>query len=317
MPSPLYAPRVTLVGAALAFLLAAACRQTPAPGTAPAPAAEPKAITTEKVFIEFRGPWAFASDPKDANVVLAIAPKAKGHRDLYVQASNQSALAAGVYDLALPPHSGLAAATADPSIAQVKIDSASLQHALGDKSARYVIRLPKPEEYVVAGRHRSRIGTTYPPDASTEKDYATAVALRYNVSSLNGFSLAGAPDGGTFNPLLLQVETRAIRFIIAPGQEDDPQDKCNTHSRESFHQLAALLGLSLYVDFPESSADCHKSDVQNAHYPSKAERLLPLPFGLTATIDMGSFARHVMAVYFFDHPAGDCEAPVLILTAIP
>ena len=317
MPSPMYAPRVTLIGAALAFLLAAACRQTPLPDSAPATAAEPKAVGTEKVFIEFRGPWAFAPDPKDASMVLAIAPKAKGHRDLYVQASNQSALAAGAYDLALPPHSGTSAATADSSIAQVKIDSASLQHALGDKSARYVIRLPKPEEYVVAGRHRSRIGTTYPPDASTEKDYATAVALRYNVSSLNGFSLAGAPDGGTFNPLLLQVETRAIRFIIAPGQEDDPLDKCNTHSRESFHQLAALLGLSLYVDFPESPAGCHKSDVQNAHYPSKAEGSPRPPFGQIATIDTGRFARHVMAMYFFDHPSGDCEAPMLILTTTP
>jgi hypothetical protein len=236
---------------------------------------------------------------------------------LYVQASNQSALAAGVYDLALPPHSGAAAATADPSIAQVEIDAARLQHALCDKSARYVIRLPKPEEYVAAGRHRSRLGTAYPPDAATEKDYATAVALRYDVSSLNGFSLTGAPDSGTFNPLLLQVETTAVRFIIAPGQEDNPHDKCKNHSRESFHQLTALLGLSSYVDFPESPADCHKSDVQNAHYPSKAEVPAQPAFEQIATIDLRSYARRVMAMYFFDHPAGDCEAPVLILTTAP
>ena len=193
---------VTWASALLATLFLVACQQSQQPA-APA-AVEPKAASTEKIFIEFQGPWAFAPDPKDANSVLAIAPKAKGHRDLFVLASNNSRLHAGVYELSLPAHSGSAAATADPSIAQAKIDAQSLQRALDNKGSRYVIRLPKPEEYVVAERYRSRLGATYPPDASTEKDYANAVSLRYNVSSLNGFSLAGAPDSGPFNPLLLR-----------------------------------------------------------------------------------------------------------------
>lgn len=309
---------VALAGAALPTLIfvLVACQSSQTPNPAPA-AAESKAASTENAFVEFRGPWAFVPDPKDASSVLAIAPKAKMHRDLYVQASNRSKLSPGVYELSLPAHSGAAAATADPGIAQAKIDAHSLQQALDAKSGRYVVRLPKPEEYVVAGRSRSRLGAAYPPDASTEKDYAIAVSLRYNVSSMNGFSLAGNPDSGSFNPLPLQVETSAVRFIIAPAEEDNPRDKCDTHSRESFHQLTALLGLTLYVDFPDNPEECHKSDPQNAH-AVKAEGSSRAPFGSMAAIDMGNMTEGMLAaVYFFDHPGGDCESPNLILTVKP
>jgi hypothetical protein len=306
---------IALASAVLATFFLIACQQSQ---QQPAPAAtESKVASTEKVFVEFRGPWAFVSDPKDANSVLAIAPKAKGHRDLYVQASNQSTLSSGVYELSLPARSGLAAATADPSIAQAKIDAQNLQRALDNKSARYVIRIPKPDEYVVSGRSRSRLGTSYPPDASTEKDYATAVALRYNVSSRNGFSLSGAPDNGAFNPLLFQVENPNVRFVIAPAEEDDPRDKCDTHSRESFHQLTMLLGLTLYVDFPDNPGDCRKNDPQNAH-PAKAEGSWRSPLGQIATIEMRTFEQRLLAVvYYFDHPSGDCKAPIVLLTATP
>jgi len=334
---------IALASAVLATFFLSACQQSQ---QQPAPAAiESKAVSTEKVFVEFRGPWAFAPDPKDANSVLAIAPKVKSHRDLFVQASNQSTLASGVYDLSLPKHSGPAAATVEPSIAQAKIDAQSLQRAIDNKSARYVIRLPKPEEYVVAGRSRSRVGATYPPDASTEKNYATAVSLRYNVSSLNGFSLAGAPDGGTFNPLLLQVEASTVRFVIAPAQDDDPKDPCDTHSRESFHHLAALLNLTLFVDFPDNPADCHKKDLQNAHAVKaevnsrspveQADALWNESLELQQTVSLAGVdlsaavseflaapaadMRHYQAaaILLFDRPRIDCRAPVVILTLSP
>ena len=302
----------------LATMFLVACEQSKP--TAPAPAAAPPLPSTEKVFVVFDGPWAFAPDPKDAGSVVAIAPKTKGHRDLYVKASNQSTLASGAYDLSFPAHSGQAAATSDPSIAQAKIDSQSLQRALDNKSARYVIRLPKPEEYVVAARSKSRLGATYPPDASTEKDYATAVSLRYNVSSLNGFSLAGTPDSGAFNPLLLQVDTPMIRFVIMPAQDDDPKDKCNTHSREGFHDLTMLLGLTLYVDFPDNPAACHSKDPQSAH-PAKAEAGESSPLERLGMLLRGGGARSAdylaAAMYFFSRPGGDCMSPNLILTPTP
>jgi hypothetical protein len=290
---------------AMSFL---SCEQsTP---TAP-PAASSQIPATEKVFVVFEGPWAFAPDPKDPGSVVAIAPKTKRHRDLYVQASNQSTLASGIYDLSLSSHSGPAAAPVDPSIAQSKITPQNLQSALDNKSARYVIRLPKPEEYVIAGRSRSRLGTTYPPDPATEKDYATAVSFRYNVNSLNGFSLAGTPDRGVgvFNPLLLRVETPMIQFVIEVAQDDDPNDKCSTHSRESFHDLTTLLGLTLYVDFPEDAANCHGKDPQNVH---SARATLGFISSERANIP-GYLA---MAIYFlfFTRPLIDCHAPDLILT---
>ena len=336
---------VALVSAVLATLLLIACQQSQ---QQPSPAAvESKVASTEKFFVQFQGPWAFVTDPKDANSVLAIAPKHKGHRDLYALASNHSRLDAGVYELSLAAHSGNAAATADPSIVQAKIDAQSLQRALDNKSARYVIRLPKPEEYVVGERHRSRVGATYPPDVATEKDYATAVSLRYNVTSLNGFSLAGTPDSGTFNPLLLQVETPLVRFHIAPAQDDDPHDKCDTHSRESFQHLTALLNLTLFVDFPDNPADCHKNDVQNAH-PAKAEAdsnsrsrvelsdalwigtLAPQSAVRLAGVDLSAAGSGFLAapdanvrsyqaafVLLFGLPIADCNAPHIILTLTP
>ena len=158
----------------------------------------------------------------------------------------------------------------DPSFAQAKIDAKSLQHALDDKSGRYVIRLPKPEAYVAAKRFRSRVGATYVPEAATEQNYATQVSFRYTVSTLNGFSLAGTPDTGTFNPLLLQLETPAIRFAIEPAVPDSPTDMCHTHSREAFRDTVKFLGLTLYVDFPNDPADCHKTDLQVPH-STKAE----------------------------------------------
>jgi hypothetical protein len=326
----------------LATMFLVACEQSNSP--APSTAAAPQSAAPERVFIIFDGPWAFAPDPKDAASVLAIAPKTKGHRDLYVKASNESTLAAGTYDLSFPTHSGSAAATADPNIAQAKIDSKNLQHALDEKSARYVIRLPKPEEYVVSSRSRSRFGATYPPGPSTEKDYASAVSLRYNVSTLNGFSLSGTPDSGAFNPLLLQVEVPMIRFVIVPTQFDDPKDKCDTHSRESFHDLTSLLGLTLYVDYPDNPADCHSKDPQTAR-PAKAENeelppfepLGEFPAGRSAQVKFatgenllaalrflprsrghrGSIDYLATAIYFFGMSGADCHAPELILTPTP
>src|SRR5277367_1620809 len=89
-----------------ALLFLSACQTSEKQATAPAA----QAPTTEKVFIVFEGPWAFAPDPKDAGRVVAIAPQTKGHRDLTVKASHHTTLATGVYDLSFPTHSGAAAA---------------------------------------------------------------------------------------------------------------------------------------------------------------------------------------------------------------
>jgi len=334
-----------LASAVLATFFLIACQQSQ---QQPAPAAvESKAASTEKVFVVFEGPWAIVADPKDANSVLAIAPKTKLHRDLYVAASNYSTLAAGTYDVSVPTHGPATSGALDPSFAQAKIDAKSLQRALDDKSGRYVIRLPKPEAYVAATRYRSRVGPKYPPDASTEQDYATAVSMRYSVSSLTGFSLAGTPDTGAFNPLLLQVDTPTIRFAIEPAQLDEPKDMCNTHSREALRDTVKFLGLTLYVDFPNDSADCHKTDPQIPR-STKAEagpsfpldRLAALLFeGLAdsqtarvanrkitpsrpeilATIVGAEPVAHYLtaAMYFFRAAMGDCRAPVLFLTTTP
>ena len=335
---------VALASAVLATFFLIACQQSnqPAPATV-----EAKAASAEKVFVVFEGPWAIVADPNDANSVLALAPKTKLHRDLYVAASNESTLAAGTYDLSVPAHGAAASVALDPSFAQANIDAMSLQHALDDKSGRYVIRLPKPEAYLAAKRVRSRVGPTYPPDASTEQNYATSVSFRYSVSTLNGFSLAGTPDTGAFNPLLLQVDTPTIRFAIEPAQFDDPRDRCSTHSREALRDTVKFLGLSLYVDFPGDSAGCHKTDPQlprsakaEAGPRSLSDGLAALFLGgpagsqtarvpgreisasrseVLATIDGEDPMAHYLtaAIYFFRTNMSDCKAPILFLTTSP
>jgi hypothetical protein len=335
---------VALAGAVLATLFLVACEKSQPPTPAPA-TAESKAVSTEKVFVVFEGPWAIVADPKDANSVLALAPKTKAHRDLYVAASNDSTLAPGTYDLSVPAHGAATSGALDPSFAQAKIDAKSLQHALDDKSGRYVIRLPKPEAYVPAKRFRSRVGSKYVPEATTEQNYATSVSFRYTVGSLNGFSLAGTPDTGTFNPLLLQLETPTIRFAIEPAQLDDPKDMCHTHSRAAFRDKVKFLGLSLYVDFPDDSADCHKTDPQIARLSkvgggqtSPLERMAALLTGdlpevqaastVGATLPdhlrfhaeggIGSTVWDLMAAMYFFHVAGGgCKDPILFLTTTP
>jgi hypothetical protein len=334
---------IALASVLLVTVFFVACEQTKQ--TTSAPAVAPQAAPAEKVFVIFEGPWAFAPDPKDAGKVLAIAPKTKIHRDLYVTASNNATLASGIYDLSVPVSGGAGAATQDPNLAQAKTTAADLQRVLETKSERYVIRLPKPEAYMAASRFRSRLGPAYPPDASTEKDYVTAVSLRYRVSSLNGFSLTGSPDSGSFNPFLLQVETPTLSFVIDPAHEVDPSDKCRTHSRESFRDLTRLLKLTLYVDFPDSPSGCRDKDPQRSKtaqngQSSWLERLAALLEKNVAEVQTAGLAPETAGVYqrfldrgqhasiaaphltgatllFFGHNPVICFAPALMLTTAP
>ncbi len=334
---------IAIASVFLAALVLVVCEQSKPAAPAPAAAAS-SAAASEKVFVVFDGPWAFATDPKDPNTVLAIAPKTKSHRDLQVSASNKATLAAGTYDLSVPAHSTLTAGTPDPTFAQAQIDAKSLDHALGAKSERYVIRLPKPEAYAAAIRYRSRVGASYPPDPSTEKDYVTSASLRYGVSSLAGFSLAGTPDSGTFNPLLLQVDTPTITFLIDPAIGDLPLDNCSTHSREAFRDLTKLLNITLYVDFPESASGCRDKDPQKSR-ATKAEaaapplerlaallegRLTDTPVAsagliettpgykvLTWGVPKALAHRAMAALYLFGTRPANCKAPILILTTTP
>lgn len=335
-------PLAALASAGRATLFLVACQQTQQPGPT---AAESRAATAEKVFVVFEGPWAIVDDPKDPNSVLALAPKTKLHRDLYVSTNSESTLTAGTYDLSVPAHGTAFSGALDPSFAQAKIDAKSLQRALDDKAGRYVIRLPKPEAYVAAKRARSRVGASYPPDASTEQNYAAYVSYRYNVSTLNGFSLAGTPDTGTFNPLLLQLETPTIRFAIEPAMADNPTDMCHTHSREAFRDTVKFLGLTLYLDFPNDSANCHKIDPQvvrstkaEAGQMSSLKKMAQLLTAELADVQTASavstaLSNHrrfpavsgprsivseaMAAVYLFHGGMGACYAPILFLTTTP
>ncbi|HLB92585.1 MAG TPA: hypothetical protein VJK27_09610 [Terriglobales bacterium] len=300
--SPLFA----LAVAGLATLMLIACQQTQqvsVPATA-----EPKPPAGKDVYVVFEGPWAFAADPKDVNSVIALAPKTKSHRELFAQTWDKT-LAPGIYELSLPPRTGTAAGTIDSNILVTKIDPQSAQRALDRKSERYAIRVPKPDAYLEATHYRSRVDAKYPPDPSSEKDYVTSISLRYSVATLTGFSLAGTPDSGNFNPLLLSVVTPVIHFGIAPLHDPDPADKCHTHAREAFRDLTRLINVSLYVDFPNDPDGCHSKDPQNVH-PVAA--VLPRVSSFLARHSSGVLKQHLLAVIYFFGSYQNCEGPGIV-----
>jgi hypothetical protein len=336
---------IAIASVFLVSIVLVACEQSQQPN--PASVAPKAAVATEKVFVVFEGPWAIVSDPKSANSILALAPKTKNHRDLNVAASNNANLAAGVYDLSVPGFTGgPAGGTLDPTFAQAKIDPKNVQSALDNKSGRYAIRLPRPNSFIAAKRVRSRFGDAYPPTA--EQNYITAVSLVYNASSLNGFSLSGTPDAGTFNPLLLQLDSSTISFLIEPAMLDDPTDRCSIHSREAFRDTTKLLGVSLYVDFPADADSCHNTDPQKARAVKAAVNWATTPQrasasasgnvvggeqaslvnvngiradypGLFITSNFGeATVRKLMAAMYFFHVQGtDCKAPIVFGTPGP
>src|SRR5208282_5305447 len=265
--------------------------------------------TVHDVYVVFEGPWAFAPDPMDANSVIALAPKTKSHRDLTVQTWDKK-LASGIYELALPARSGPASGTIDPNILQARIDPLSVQHALDSKWERYAIRLPKPDAYVPATHYRSRAGSAYPADAATEKDYVTSVSLRYSVTMLNGFSLAGSPDSGVFNPLLLRVETPTINFVIEPAHDRDPNDQCHLHAREAFRDLTKLVNVNLFLDFPNDPSACQARDPQN---PGRVRADIAPGFSSFSWRGSGAgLKQHLLAAIYFFGTIRNCEGPNIV-----
>jgi hypothetical protein len=319
-----------LISALLATIFVVACQQSQTPA---APAAESKPATSD-VFIVFEGPWAIVPDPKDANSVLALAPKNKMHRPLGVVPAN-TILDAGIYDLTVPPHTNVTAPTFDKDILRTDVDPQAVQHALDNRSERYAVRLPKPDAYLAETRYPSRIGPKIAPDPSTEKNYATAVALHYSVTSKTGFSLAGTQDaGGAFKPLLLDLNTPFIRFTIDPAEIT--HDDCHTHARAAFRDLVRLIGVKLFVDFPGGTDKCRKDDPQAA--PASKAQLFrlspgnwnagsdelgigePLAAGISASAlspylgtTARALSRGLQAAFFFWHSdGGGCFAPIVV-----
>jgi len=321
---------LAIASAVMATLFLVACQQSQAPTPASAPP-ESKPATTD-VYVIFEGPWAIVADPKDAHSVLALAPKTKSHRPLGVVPAN-AILEAGVYELAVPAR-GADAPTVDKGILQADVDPQIVQRVLDNRSERYAVRLPAPDAYLAETRSPSRVSATYPPDTSTEQDYATAVSLRYSVTSKTGFSLAGTPDAGPeFKPKLLPLDTPVVRFTIDPA-EITAHDECKTHARRAFHDLTRLLGLTLYIDFPGSSGDCRKNDPQLAHSEKALLHGLPVEWSVglpsnestptTAGVTGGIFATYLdsavrrvangvgAAIYFFHTDTGGCITPIII-----
>jgi hypothetical protein len=315
-----------LLSALLITLFIVACR--PKEG---GPPPEPKGTD---VFVTFEGPWAIVPDPNDSHGILALAPNTSIHRELAVVPANTT-LKPGVYELSIPTPGDRVDAEIDNSILRATIEPDAVKHALENRGERYAIRLPKPDAYIAETRYPSRVSSKYPPDPANEKNYATAVSLRYRTTSKTGYQLSGTRDeGDAFKPALLEVNTPIIRFSIDPAEPH--HDDCNLHARQAFHDLVRLVRLTLYIDF--SGVDCHKQDPQRPD--TEKSRLVNPPLsieqseaiygreirlrsaGFSGSLDdrtlnsLNSVAhfssRLNAALYFFASDSGACRAPVIL-----
>jgi hypothetical protein len=139
-----------------------ACNQSQPPTQAPPPV-ESRTGSTEKVFVEFRGPWAFVVDPKERQQCSGHrTPEAKGHRDLDRAGFEpvERYWMREFMNSSLPTHSGSAAAATarTPALRRPRLTVKACNARSIKSPQAYVIRLPRPEEYLVARRHRSRLG---------------------------------------------------------------------------------------------------------------------------------------------------------------
>ena len=114
-----------------------------------------------------------------------------------------------------------------------------------------------------------------------------------------------------FNPLLLQVDTPVINFVIDPVAAPSPSDKCHTHEREAFRDLTRLVNVTYFLDFPNDATDCHGKDPQNPR-PVKAEVVPNLPGFFVRAFALGSNKHLLAALYFFGGHAVDCMAAVIV-----
>lgn len=268
------------------------------------------ALNTQQVYLVFDGPWAFAPDPDDPAKIIALAPKAVHHHDLFVQ-SHSKVIPTGVYDLSFPPFSkSNVRPTIDPDILQASIGAQNVQHVLETRFARYAIRLPRPEAYIGELYSPSRVGTTYPPDGSTQREHVSSLALRYTVSTLKGFSLDGTPDTGTFTPLVLRLGAPTIQFEIDAEQDSSVAGTCHIHEREAFHSLTKLINVTLFLDFQDDESTCRERDPQNPG-------LTASKVGLERGIENSSVAyvpRMLPVLYFFGGRS-NCRLPTILDTA--
>jgi len=277
------------VAAVLALLSLVSCNRDQAPPPPP---------STEAVYVIFEGPWAIVPDPDNPNAVVALAPKTSSHRPLaFVPASK--ILDPGVYELTVPSH-GEPPKVFDlgDDFLRIDPDRKLIQAAIGNKSVRYAIRLPRPEKIVAETRYRSRVDTQYPPQTAF-KNYASSVSLIYHVSTRTGFRLEGTPDVGAIPNIPPPIlETPVIRFQIDPA--DVTMDTCDNHSRQAFRDLTKLLGLKLFVGFYDDD-DCRKGDPQ-ASDAKKALLLYDLPFSIPSPIVTPVLTAGLGSVSFADLP---------------
>jgi hypothetical protein len=129
--------------------------------------------------------------------------------------------------------------------------------------------------------------------------------MRYTVATLNGFSLAGTPDTGTFKPLALRMDIPTLTFMAGPAGNPDADNSCHTHERQAFRDLTKLVNVTMFLDFPEDASACHAQDPQilatAVHQPRLEVRAASMVPSLKPLLAL-----------FFHIRMTNCDAPVIV-----
>jgi len=95
---------------------------------------------------------------------------------------------------------------------------------------------------MIAGRSKSRVAPRIRPLLPRRRTTRSRLRCATTLPARTDFLLE-AHQTTLVQPFVAPSEQPNIRFAIEPAGADNPMDKCDTHSRESFHELTTLLNL--------------------------------------------------------------------------
>jgi len=220
-----------------------------------------KAVTSRRVELVFGGPWSFAMDSAN-NRIVAIAPDVLGHSSLYLRAAGSLIEAGGVYDVKLTNGSS-GPAGAIPNLVPENITSSTLTNLeTGYSGAPYIINLPPTNSIHVFYSDPLSHSDHFPvPKPAVSPMFVTKVVFEYTAYNAD-IELVRHTDASNTTS-----ESLSSDGIIDVAIDDDPDYlDCDYEAKGTFAEMAKLIGVKRYVDYPDYDPSCYANDPQKPNH---------------------------------------------------
>jgi len=255
------------------------------------------AFAQNRLDIALEGPWIFYKEPKftttagTSTVLIAIAPKVKGHYPLVFGTGNGFLVDPGVYCVGFGNNCTPNALTnlawdgyVDPSPVQVSKPAGWDWTTLG--SVAYVLILPMPDSYSADGQYSMSFQSAFPkpgvPGPTTasgshaigvQLHYATGPNMLYLLTCLGVPSVATCNTSTSTTP---QTNSGTLRISVKTVENYANSDICDHHVHRAYHKMLHLVDDSLasnkqiaYIDVPAYDDNCSPCDPQQDQVSSE------------------------------------------------